>query len=84
MGTLPKHLVPSAQVLLVGESSGVEKALQKDEKDGNGTEEPLDELEKLEHEDTARMEHLGKDASAAIFTDLEAQASGYPKLQTTF
>lgn len=84
MGTLPKHLIPSAQVLLVGESSGVEKALQTDAKDSNGTEEAIDEMEKLEHEDTARMEHLGKNASEAIFTDLEAQASGYPKLQTTF
>ncbi|PSR82496.1 hypothetical protein BD289DRAFT_437310 [Coniella lustricola] len=84
MGTLPKHLIPKAQFLLIGESSGVDQALKADEKDTKATERPIEEMEQLEHEDMERMEHLGKDASEAIFTDLEAQASGYPKLQTTF
>lgn len=86
MGTLPKHLIPNAQFLLVGESSGIEKAMQPDEEDKErgDKDEPMEEMQKLEDEDTERMEHLGKDASDAIFRDLEAQASGYPKLQTTF
>lgn len=84
MGTLPKHLIPNAQFLLVGESSGIDKAMESDEKDDKGKEDPIEEMEKLEDEDTKRMEHLGKDASEAIFLDLNAQAEGYPKLQTTF
>lgn len=86
MGTLPKHLIPNAQFLLIGESSGIEKAMQPDEKDqkAEGKVEPIEELEKLEDEDTERMQNLGKDDSDAIFTDLEAHAKDYPKLQTTF
>lgn len=86
MGTLPKHLVPNAQFLLIGESSGIDKALEVDEKDEKAKEkdEPIEEMEKLEDEDTERMEHLGKDGSEAIFKDLEANKQGYPKLQTTF
>lgn len=86
MGTLPKHLVPNAQFLLVGEPSGIEKAMQQDEKDEKDDDKskPMEEMQKLEDEDTERMEHLGKDSSAAIFMDLEASAQGYPKLQTTF
>lgn len=86
MGTLPKHLVPNAQFLLVGESSGLDKAMQADEKEDKSedTKQPVEEMEKLEDEDTERMEHLGKDASEAIFADLGAQAKDYPKLQTTF
>lgn len=86
MGTLPKHLVPNAQFLLIGEPAGIEKAMQQDEKDKKDDDktEPMEEMEKLEDEDTERMEHLGKDSSEAIFKDLEASAKGYPKLQTTF
>ncbi|KUI56129.1 hypothetical protein VP1G_03548 [Cytospora mali] len=86
MGTLPKHLVPNSQFLLVGESSGIQKAMQPDEKDENdeNKEQSIEEMEELEHEDTQRMEHLGKDDSDAIFADLEVQAKNYPKLQTEF
>lgn len=84
MGTLPKHLIPNAQFLLVGESSGIDKAMDTDEKGDKNKEDPIEEMEKLEDEDTKRMEHLGKDASEAIFSDLNAEAEGYPKLQTTF
>lgn len=71
---------------MIGESSGIEKATQLDENDtkADDKEKPIEELEKLEDEDTERMEHLGKDDSDAIFTDLEVQAKDYPKLQTTF
>lgn len=83
---MPKHLVPNASVLLVGESSGLEKAMEQDSKDGKDDtkQEPIEELVKLEDEDTERMEHLGKDASESIFSDLTAQAKDYPKLKTTF
>lgn len=86
MGTLPKHLVPSSQFLLVGESSGIQKAMQPDQKDEKDSkkEQPIKEMEELEHEDAERMEQLGKDDSDAIFADLEAQAKSYPKLQTKF
>ncbi|KAJ4418525.1 hypothetical protein N0V82_005505 [Gnomoniopsis sp. IMI 355080] len=86
MGTVPKHLVPNAQFLLVGESSGIDKAMQPDEKDekSQDKEQPMEEMEKLEDEDAERMESLGKDASEAIFADLDAHAKDYPKLQTTF
>lgn len=86
MGTVPKHLVPNAQFLLVGESSGIEKAMEPDEKDkeDEGTVEPIEEMEELEHEDVKRMEHLGKTASDAIFLDLEAYSKDLPELQTVF
>ncbi len=87
IGTLPKHLdYANTQFLLIGESSGIEKAMQpaEEEKGDGKEEEPIEELEKLENEDTKRMKHLSKDASAAIFADLQAHARDYPKLQTTF
>ncbi|KAI6090681.1 hypothetical protein F4821DRAFT_255915 [Hypoxylon rubiginosum] len=83
--TEPKHLdYPNTQFLLIGESSGLEKATepQKDQKEDQ--EKPIEELEKLEDEDTHRMEGLQGDDSAAIFADLHARAKEYPKLQTTF
>ena len=84
MATVAKHLdVVQTQFLLIGESSGIDKAVQPDKKDGD-KEDPIEEMEKLEDEDTKRMEHLGKDDSDAIFADLEVQAKDYPKLQTTF
>jgi hypothetical protein len=80
----PKHLnYPNTQFLLVGESSGIQKATEP-QKDAEGDEAPLEELEKLEDEDTHRMQDLKGDDSTAIFTDLEARAADYPKLQTTF
>lgn len=85
MGTQPKHLdYPNTQFLLIGESSGIQKATepQKDQKEGQ--EKPIEELEKLEDEDTHRVEGLQGDDSAVIFADLHARAKDYPKLQTTF
>lgn len=86
MGTLPKHLVLNAQFLLVGESSGIEKAMEPDDKDKDSKdkEKPIEEMEELEHEDVQRMEHLGKTDSDAIFLDLEAYAKDHPQLQTDF
>lgn len=84
--TQPKHLdYPYAQFLLIGESSGVEKALEPQVKDQReGSAEPVEEMEKLEEEDTKRMRGLSRDDSVSIFTDLEVNAKDYPKLQTTF
>jgi hypothetical protein len=86
MPTNPKHLdYPHTQFLLIGESSGLKKAMQPQEKDQKeGKDEPLEELEKLEDEDTHRMEDLKGSDSTAIFSDLEVNAKDYPKLQTTF
>ncbi|KAI1211468.1 uncharacterized protein F4807DRAFT_417749 [Annulohypoxylon truncatum] len=84
-GTQPKHLdYVNTQFLLVGESSGIEKATEPQKEQKEGQEKPIEELEKLEDEDTHRMESLQGDDSAAIFADLQAGAKDYPKLQTTF
>ncbi|KAI2638699.1 hypothetical protein GGS26DRAFT_542621 [Hypomontagnella submonticulosa] len=83
--TQPKHLdFPNTQFLLVGESSGIKKATEPQKDQEEGQEKPVEELEKLEDEDTHRMEGLQGDDSAAIFADLHARAKDYPKLQTTF
>ncbi|KAJ4419614.1 hypothetical protein N0V85_000943 [Neurospora sp. IMI 360204] len=84
--TQPKHLdYVNTQFLLVGESSGVEKALEPqkvDEKENKET--PAEELEKLEEEDLQRLKGLSDDDSGRIFADLKVNADDYPKLQTTF
>ncbi|KAI0202011.1 hypothetical protein F4808DRAFT_92181 [Astrocystis sublimbata] len=84
--TQPHHLnYVNTQFLLIGESSGIESATEpqkEDEKEGK--EKPEEELEKLEDEDTHRMEKLREGDSAAIFADLGALATDYPKLPTTF
>lgn len=84
--TQPNHLdYVNAQILMVGESSGIEKALETQKEDRQkGVEEPAEEMEKLEEEDLERMKGLSKDDSTRIFSDLEANAKDYPKLQTTF
>ncbi|KAB5547150.1 hypothetical protein GE09DRAFT_1130114 [Coniochaeta sp. 2T2.1] len=81
--TKPDHLdVEGAQVLLVGESSGIEKAT---EPQGKGEEEdPKEELEELAEEDEKRMESLGEDDSEAIFKDLRADADALPEMQSEF
>jgi len=82
----PHHLdYVNTQFLLIGESSGIEKAVEpQKEGEEEGKEKPIEELEKLEDEDTHRMEGLKGDDSASIFADLHARAKDYPKLPTTF
>ncbi|KAL2024252.1 hypothetical protein VTK56DRAFT_9408 [Thermocarpiscus australiensis] len=84
--TQPKHLdYVNTQFLLVGESSGVEKALEpqrEDQKEGKA--EPAEEMEKLEDEDTQRVKGLSEDDAGRIFADLQVHAGDYPRLQTTF
>ncbi|KAI1488293.1 hypothetical protein F5X96DRAFT_646268 [Biscogniauxia mediterranea] len=84
--TQPKHLdYVNTQFLLIGETSGIAKATEPQKEDQeNDKEEPREEMEKLEDEDTHRMEGLKGDDSASIFSDLHAHAKDYPKLQTTF
>ncbi|KAK4039750.1 hypothetical protein C8A01DRAFT_36287 [Parachaetomium inaequale] len=84
--TQPKHLdYVNTQFLLVGESSGTEKALQPQNEDQEqGKAEPAEEVERLEEEDAERMKGLSEDDSGRIFADLQVHAGDYPKLQTTF
>ncbi|KAK5656438.1 hypothetical protein OQA88_4819 [Cercophora sp. LCS_1] len=84
--TKPMHLdYANAQILMIGESSGIEKALEPQKEDQQkGVEDPAEEMEKLEEEDCRRMKGLSKDDSTRIFSDLEVNAKDYPKLQTTF
>ncbi|KAK2063133.1 hypothetical protein LY76DRAFT_535488 [Colletotrichum caudatum] len=86
MPTKPEHLdYANSQVLMIGESSGIEKAVEPKGKDVKaGKDKPEDVLQEIEDEDSKRMEHLSGDESASIFTDLQARAKDYPKLQTTF
>ncbi|KAL7924770.1 hypothetical protein ACQKWADRAFT_257280 [Trichoderma austrokoningii] len=82
----PNHFdYDNSQILLIGESSGIEKALipQKEDEKAN-KEEPLEAMEELEEEDLKRMKHMPGDSSASIYADLKARAEDYPKLQTTF
>ncbi|KAH3919897.1 hypothetical protein HBI56_032400 [Parastagonospora nodorum] len=69
------------QILLIGEQldSGVEPTT-KDKKHDKET--PQEELEKLEHEDELRVEHLHGDDS--IFDDLKISKKDYPKVPTTW
>ncbi|VUC32581.1 unnamed protein product [Clonostachys rosea] len=82
----PIHLdYPNAQLLLVGESSGVEKALEPQEKDEtNSAENPEEFVESLAEEDFQRMRHLSGHQSESIYADLQARAEGYPQLKTAF
>lgn len=71
---------------MIGESSGIKKALGvQDDDDGKANKEkPLEEMEELEEQDLKRMQQLSGDDSASIYADLKAHVKDYPKLQTTF
>jgi len=86
MPTQPSHLdFVNTQILLVGESSGLKKALEAPDEDARQrSESPAEEMEKLEEEDAERMEALSEDDAGRIFADLEVRAKDYPKLQTKF
>lgn len=85
MPSKPAHLdYVNTQILLIGESSGIKKAVEPQEDEEKGKEDPKTVLENLEEDDFERMKDLAEDESAAIFADLHAQAKDYPKLQTTF
>ncbi|AEO54526.1 hypothetical protein MYCTH_2297179 [Thermothelomyces thermophilus ATCC 42464] len=84
--TQPKHLdYVNTQFLLIGESSGTDKALEPQKEDQEeGKAEPAEEMEMLEEEDEKRMKSLADDDAGRIYTDLQAEAKNYPKLLTTF
>ena len=57
----PKHLdYVNTQFILIGhKENALEKATdQQNQDEGEGKDKPLEELEKLEHEDEIRVEHL--------------------------
>ena len=60
MPAQPKHLdFPNAQLLIIGESSGLDKATEAMPKDTKKDKEtPLEEMEKLEGEDAIRVKDL--------------------------
>jgi hypothetical protein len=79
--TKPAHLdYANAQFLLIGESFNAE-GIEKDAKDDK-KETPEEELEKLEHEDELRIEHIKGDDT--IFADLGISAKDYPSVKTTW
>ncbi|KAL2175493.1 uncharacterized protein P884DRAFT_312429 [Thermothelomyces heterothallicus CBS 202.75] len=84
--TQPKHLdYVNTQILLIGESSGTDKALEPQKEDQEeGKAEPAEEMEELEEEDEKRMKSLADDDAGRIYADLQAEAKNYPKLLTTF
>ncbi|KAL8949870.1 MAG: hypothetical protein Q9222_004063 [Ikaeria aurantiellina] len=74
----------NTQFLLIGHHEGaLDKATvpQPDDEKAN-KEEPKEEMEKLEHEDDIRVEHLKGDDT--VFEDLGLSSKDYPKLQTTW
>lgn len=81
MPTKTQHLdYVNSQILFIGESSGLDKATEKQDEDG---EEPRVVLERLEEEDVKRMKGLPGGDAASIFQDLHADAEAYPKLMTS-
>jgi hypothetical protein len=78
----PKYLdYPNAQILLIGEN--LQSAVDPTSKDKkHHKDEPKKELEKLEHEDELRVDHLHGDDS--VFDDLKLSKDEYPKVPTTW
>ncbi len=74
----------NTQFLLIGHNDGaLDKATVPQPEDAKqDKDEPKAEMEKLEHEDDVRVEHLKGDDS--VFEDLGLSSKEYPKLQTTW
>ncbi|KAL8776619.1 MAG: hypothetical protein Q9213_008202 [Squamulea squamosa] len=74
----------NTQFLLIGhKDDALEKAtVPQPDDEKQGKEAPKEELEKLEHEDELRVEHLKGDDT--VFEDLGLSFKEYPKLQTTW
>jgi len=74
-----------AQLLLIGEGMGnMDKAMEelsKDQSDDN-KEAPIEEMEKLEDEDSIRVEHLKDDDP--VFADLGLSSKEYTKMRSTW
>lgn len=85
MPALPKHLdYNNAQLLMIGESLDDSHALEATSKDqqSDNKETPQEEIEKLEHEDELRVEHLKGDDT--VFADLGLSHKEYPSVPTTW
>lgn len=86
MPVKPKHLdYEKAQLILIGEAHGdLGKAVQAEEKDEQNEkiETPNEEMEKLEGEDSQRVEALRGDDS--VFDDLGISKKDYPAVMTTW
>lgn len=81
----PKHLdYANAQILLIGEGTDSSHALEATAKDEKSDEKetPQEEIEKLEHEDELRVEHLKGDDT--VFDDLGLSHKEYPSVPTTW
>lgn len=78
----PKYLdYEYCQILLIGET--VDSAVEPTKKDQKHNKEtPQEELEKLEHEDELRIQHLHGDDS--VFDDLEISKTEYSQIPTTW
>ncbi|KAH0142077.1 hypothetical protein KCU67_g14206, partial [Aureobasidium melanogenum] len=80
-----KHLdYANAQLLMIGESLDDSHALEatsNDQKSDN-KETPQEEIEKLEHEDELRVQHLKGDDT--VFADLGLSHKQYPSVPTTW
>ncbi|KAL9587644.1 MAG: hypothetical protein Q9212_000098 [Teloschistes hypoglaucus] len=74
----------NTQFLIIGhKDDALEKATVPQAEDvKQDKEEPKEEMEKLEHEDELRVEHLKGDDT--VFEDLGLSSKEYPKLQTTW
>ena len=102
MPLLPKYFdYANTQCLLIGEGQGeIRKAAEGSDKDARQDKEtPLEEMEKLEHEDDLRVNHLkgrffrpvlqenGANRTLGddpVFEDLGLSSKEYSKLQTTW
>lgn len=79
----PNHLnYSNAQILMIGEKSGLDKATEP--MDNDTEKDPKDVLDEMERKDLDRMRHLSSDQSDAIYADLRASSQSFPKLQTAF
>lgn len=80
----PKHLdYENTQFLLIGHAEhALEKAADQKDQEGEGKDQPIEEMEKLVHEDEIRVEHLKGDDT--VFVDLGLSSKDYPKVQTTW
>ncbi|KAI9723769.1 MAG: hypothetical protein M1812_001069 [Candelaria pacifica] len=81
----PKHLdYENSQVLIIGEGMDeIGKAAEQSSKDEkNNKDTPLEEMEKLEHEDDLRVQHLKADDP--VFDDLGLDSKNYKSLETSW
>ncbi|GAB1725082.1 hypothetical protein NU195Hw_g6804t1 [Hortaea werneckii] len=82
--TKPQHLnYANACTLLIGESSALDalEAKPQDAQDEN-KETPVEEIQKLEHEDEIRIEHMKGDDT--VYADLGISKKDYPTVKSTW